>query len=233
MIRPLRVLLFGLVVVAVVVVGLRLTNEETRATPVSRPTIAALPPTSGDGPDAVWVRSTSRSTGIPARALTAYASAALSQSAEQPRCRIAWNTVAAIGATESSHGGFGGARLDAGGVAKPLIIGVALDGTGGNRAIRDTDAGDLDDDRTWDRAVGAMQFIPTTWARWGADGDGDGREDPHDIDDAALAAARYLCGDGRDLETSQGWSSAVLTYNQSIQYATKIARTATSYADAL
>ncbi len=38
-----------------------------------------------------------------------------------------------------------------------------------------------------------MQFIPTTWAYAGRDGDGDGEQNPHDLDDAALAAGDYLC----------------------------------------
>ena len=44
-----------------------------------------------------------------------------------------------------------------------------------------------------DRAVGPMQFLPASWARYGADGNGDGVRDPHQLDDAALAAAAYLC----------------------------------------
>ena len=41
-----------------------------------------------------------------------------------------------------------------------------------------------------------MQFIPSTWRTWQTDGDGDGVADPNDIDDAALAAAGYLCQSG-------------------------------------
>lgn len=179
------------------------------------------------------IRTASRTTGIPRRALTAYVGAAQQVEQDDPACRIGWNTLAGIGSSESSHGAFGGATLGQDGVATPLIIGVPLDGTGGNRAIRDTDGGQLDGDTTWDRAVGPLQFIPTTWEQWGADGDGDGVRDPHDLDDAALAAARYLCDAGDDLSASEGWSRAVLTYNQSGAYARKVARTATEYAQAL
>jgi cell wall-associated NlpC family hydrolase len=45
-------------------------------------------------------------------------------------------------------------------------------------------------------AVGPMQFEPATWARWGVDGDGDGRKDPRDPADAIPAAADYLCALG-------------------------------------
>lgn len=218
------------VVAAVAVTGLRQVGDG-EAPPVSVPVAAALPPTAGGSPSPGWLRRTAQRTGIPARALAAYSSAALRQANEEPTCRIAWNTLAAIGASESSHGSFAGASLNSRGVARPLIIGVALDGTAGNAAITDTDGGALDRDRTWDRAVGAMQFIPSTWARWGADGDGDGRKDPHDFDDAALGAARYLCHAGGDLTGSRGWSRAVLTYNQSVPYARKVARTANQYAE--
>jgi membrane-bound lytic murein transglycosylase B len=56
------------------------------------------------------------------------------------------------------------------------------------------DAGAWDSDTVWDRAVGPMQFIPDTWQRWGADGNGDGAAGPNNLDDAALAAGRYQIG---------------------------------------
>ncbi len=39
---------------------------------------------------------------------------------------------------------------------------LPLNGANGTQAIRDTDAGQLDGDSIWDRAVGPMQFIPST-----------------------------------------------------------------------
>ena len=209
--------------------GLVVTTMDDRSP--SRPA-ATVPPVAAT-PTGGELRQVSRATGIPRRALTAYVAAAQVVGRDDRACGIAWNTLAGIGSSESSHGAFGGARLDEAGVARPLIIGVPLDGSGGNRAISDTDGGDLDGDQRWDRAVGPMQFIPTTWATWGADGDGDGLNDPHDIDDAALAAARYLCDAGSDLSGSAGWSRAVLTYNNSGAYARKVAQTATDYADAV
>jgi membrane-bound lytic murein transglycosylase B len=211
--RPVPIAAVTLVVVTVLVATVLVVaaaQERRRSTaPAAEvPPVAATPT-----PD--QVRQVSRSTGIPRRALTAYVAAAQTVERDDPGCRIAWNTLAGIGASESSHGSFGGARLDEQGVARPLVIGVPLDGTGGNRAIDDTDGGRLDGDRRWDRAVG----------------DGDGRRDPHDIDDAALAAARYLCDAGTDLGGSEGWSRAVLTYNNSGAYARKVARTAAEYAE--
>ncbi|WP_447407116.1 lytic murein transglycosylase, partial [Clostridium perfringens] len=83
------------------------------------------------------------------------------------------------------------------------IRGPALDGDG-VAAIADTDGGRWDGDTLWDRAVGPMQFIPDTWSRWGADGNGDGAADPNQIDDAALATARYLCG-ASAMTDAAGW----------------------------
>ncbi|MRK01427.1 murein transglycosylase [Aeromicrobium sp. S22] len=219
---PLIVLVAALAVALALIIVTRPDSEPRADLPVvDRPTPAATPDS---------LNRTAREAGIPRRALTAYVKAAESLKSSHPRCGLAWNTLAGIGASESSHGAFGGARLDRSGVASPRILGVPLDGTGGNRAIRDTDGGALDGDTTWDRAVGPMQFIPTTWQRWGTSASG-GEPDPHDIDDAALSAGRYLCHAGRDLSTSTGWSRAVLTYNRSTAYAEKIARTASAYAD--
>ncbi len=76
-----------------------------------------------------------------------------------------------------------------------------------------------------------MQFIPSTWEQWGADGDGDGTADPNDIDDAAYAAARYLCADGNDLASSIGWSGSVFSYNHSSTYVAAVHAAATAYAE--
>lgn len=119
---------------------------------------------------------------------------------------------------ESNHGRYGGNVLDADGVAQPGIHGIALDGNNGTARILDTDAGELDNDRVYDRAVGPMQFIPSTWAVVGVDGDGDGERNPQDIDDAALATAVYLCSGDEDLANRDGQESAVFRYNRSNSY---------------
>ena len=86
------------------------------------------------------------------------------------------------------------------GVPRPAIVGVALNGKGPVAAIRDTDHGAFDGDKVWDRAVGPMQFIPSTWpAAPAATVTATAAKSPNDIDDAALAAAAYLCGGGGDL----------------------------------
>ena len=116
------------------------------------------------------------------------------------------------------------------GVSTPLIRGVALNGEGPVKAIRDTDAGRLDGDERWDRAVGPMQFLPSTWVYSGVDADGDGVRSPDDLDDAALAAGVYLCSGAGGLDTPEGLRAAVLRYNQSDSYADTVIALAKAYA---
>ena len=86
-------------------------------------------------------------------------------------------------------------------------------------------------DPDWDHAVGPLQFIPSTWETWGTDGDGDGVADPNDLDDAAFAAARYLCADGHDLTTGAGWADAVFGYNHAQSYVDAVYAAASPYAE--
>lgn len=181
-------------------------------------------------PHADWLRDTSERTEIPLRALTAYAGASLRLAQTDPQCGIGWNTLAGIGAVESIHGSYLGASTDANGIVSPPIIGIPLDGSEGVKEILDTDDGELDEDTRWDRAVGPMQFIPTTWADYAEDGNLDGRTDPHQIDDAVLTAALYLCESSDDVTTDDGWSTALATYNRSVSYAHEVADLAESYA---
>ncbi|MFF1253480.1 lytic transglycosylase domain-containing protein [Pseudarthrobacter sp. NPDC058329] len=180
-------------------------------------------------PDAQWVVRASGQTGIPERALRAYVAAAVAVDASTPMCGISWNTVAAIGFVESMHGTYGGGSLTAEGQVSRPVVGPVLDGAG-FAAIADTDAGALDGDTRWDRAVGPMQFIPSTWQLVGRDGNGDGTADPFNIDDAALSAATYLCARGRDLTTAEGWTSAIYAYNQSDAYIRQVRDHAAEYA---
>ena len=63
-------------------------------------------------------------------------------------------------------------------MAQPGIYGIALDGTNNTAVIRDTDGGQYDSDDEFDRAIGPMQFIPSTWSVVGVDSDGDGSATP-------------------------------------------------------
>ena len=85
-------------------------------------------------------------------------------------------------------------------------------------------------DPVWDHAVGPMQFLPSTWATWGTDGDADGSADPQDLDDAAASAAAYLCASGASL-TGPEWSAAVLSYNHDAGYVRLVHAAADTYAD--
>jgi hypothetical protein len=155
---------------------------------------------------------------IPLTALLAYRRAAEILSEVRPTCDLSWTLLAAIGRVESNHGRYAGATLDDEGVSTPRVVGVALNGNGPVAKIPDTDGGELDDDRTWDRAVGPMQFIPSTWEMVGVDGDGDGRRSIHDIDDAALAAGVYLCAGSSGLGEAAAMETALYRYNDSDSY---------------
>nr|WP_092529649.1 murein transglycosylase [Amycolatopsis arida] len=178
-----------------------------------------------------WAEQMATRTRVPARALAAYGRAEMWMRTAAPECRLSWGTLAAIGRVESQHGRLGGAEVSANGVISPPIVGPPLDGAPGVREIPDTDGGRLDGDTRWDRAVGPMQFLPATWARWSARASRDGAPpDPQNIDDAALTAARYLCASGGDLGSPDGWWTAVLTYNQSVGYAQDVFLAAETYA---
>jgi membrane-bound lytic murein transglycosylase B len=119
--------------------------------------------------------------------------------------------------------------LGADGSVQPPIFGLPLDGKGGRQEIRDTDQGAIDKDTTYDRAVGPLQFIPTTWLAFKVDADNNGVEDPNDIDDASLAAATYLCQGGRDMSKADAWWDAILSYNAVRPYAQKVFEAANDY----
>lgn len=153
--------------------------------------------------------------GIPATVLTAYRRAEDVLAAADPGCRLPWQLLAAIGKVESGQAR--GGRVDADGTTLTPMLGPVLNGNGFAR-ISDTDGGRYDGNATYDRAVGPMQFIPSTWARWGADGNDDGRADPNNIHDAALAAGRYLCAGDRNLAREADLDRAILSYNHSSAY---------------
>ncbi|WP_047868965.1 murein transglycosylase [Nocardiopsis sp. RV163] len=182
-------------------------------------------------PSAEWLDQVAEATGIPRRALEGYAGAQLTVARDQPSCQLSWPTLAGIGYIESHHGTYAGGEIGGDGNTTVDIIGIPLDGTNRTRAIPDTDGGRYDGDTEWDRAIGPMQFIPHTWERWG-DSPSGGDPDPHNIDDAALAAARYLCAGERDLTVAAEWEAAILEYNQSDEYVADVLAYAHAYADA-
>ncbi|MET9544694.1 lytic transglycosylase domain-containing protein [Streptomyces sp. NPDC006627] len=153
--------------------------------------------------------------GIPGTVLRAYRAAERSVGRTDPGCALPWELLAAIGKVESGQAR--GGAVDRHGTTLGRITGPALDGRD-FALILDSDDGVHDGDTVYDRAVGPMQFLPSTWARWGADGNGDGRGDPDNIFDAALAAGHYLCAGDRDLSRAADLDRAVLSYNHSRSY---------------
>jgi peptidoglycan LD-endopeptidase LytH len=77
-------------------------------------------------------------------------------------------------------------------------------------------------------AIGWMQFLPSTWAAYSVDGNGDGRRDPFDPWDAIFAAARYLRASGAPAD----WHRAVLAYNHAEWYFRQVAARARGYGGA-
>jgi murein DD-endopeptidase MepM/ murein hydrolase activator NlpD len=67
-------------------------------------------------------------------------------------------------------------------------------------------------------AIGWMQFMPSTWLRWGLDADGDGIADPWNATDAIYAAARYLAAAGGRTDIARG----VFAYNHADWYVREV-----------
>jgi soluble lytic murein transglycosylase-like protein len=74
-------------------------------------------------------------------------------------------------------------------------------------------------------AVGWMQFMPSTWAEYGVDANGDGVKDPNNPNDAIFAAARYLRAAGMP-EDPEG---AVFSYNHADWYVAEVMARAACY----
>ncbi|MGW4243324.1 murein transglycosylase [Nocardia sp. NPDC004722] len=194
-----------------------------------------------------WAQTRATRFGIPVRAVQAYGYATLVMARAQPGCHLGWTTLAGIARIESNHARFGGALIAADGTVAPPIRGVALDGTGGNAVITDPVATARAGRTVYARAMGPFQFIPDTWRRWGARAAVDYQTlstalqnatpvsttalsgSPDNIDDAALAAGRYLCASGGDLATGHGWRAAIYAYNHSNTYVDQVRSAATSY----
>jgi membrane-bound lytic murein transglycosylase B len=163
---------------------------------------------------------------IPEIALAAYRDAEQKMAVEAPGCGVSWNLLAGIGRIESGHAG--GGAVDARGTAVVPIYGPGLDGTlPGNEVIIQSGVGNR---VTYARAIGPMQFLPGTWARYASDGKGDGVADPQNLFDATLAAARYLCSGGLNLSDPAQVMAAILRYNNSMPYVQNVLGWAAAYA---
>ncbi|HVF74824.1 MAG TPA: bifunctional lytic transglycosylase/C40 family peptidase [Acidimicrobiales bacterium] len=153
-----------------------------------------------------------------------------------PACTgLAWQVVAAVGWVESRHGRarrdpatgeWTGIDADTGATAS-RIVGPALDGSAGTRAIPATPESTAQTgDARWDHAVGPMQFLTSTFAAWATDANGDGKADPHNAYDAIATAGRYLCGGRAELGPLD---RALRRYNNSAAYVAEVETKAIAY----
>jgi membrane-bound lytic murein transglycosylase B len=171
-------------------------------------------------------------TDLPTVALDAYWRAANDLRMLNPRCGMSWWALAGIGRTESRHGTYLGAEPGVDGRVTPPILGPELDGTNGFTSVRDSDGGALDGTSSTDRAVGPMQFLPSTWRTVGRDATGDGVADPQNLYDAALGAGVYLCRSG-SVSDEAGLRRAYFSYNRSTPYVDTVIGFADGYRDAV
>lgn len=191
-----------------------------------RPTSFHVAAATSSAPPPPMIVNTPGALGIPLMALTAYRNAETKMATAVPGCGISWNLLAGIGRIESMHAN--GGAVDARGTAVNPIYGPALDGTlPGNEVIIQSQVGNR---VTYARAMGPMQFLPGTWARYAVDGDGDGVPDPQNIFDSTMAAARYLCSGGLNLRDPGQVMAAILRYNNSMSYAQNVLGWAAAYA---
>jgi hypothetical protein len=153
--------------------------------------------------------------------LDAYWRAASHMVGEDPACDLRWPDIAGVARVESDNGTFGGDDVGPTGEEAFPIIGIALDGTNGTAVVHDTDGGALDHDTVYDRAVGPLQILPSSWRHSGVDGNGDGRADPQNMYDAAATAAVLLCRWG-SLADDAGLRTAYYHYNPSNAYVDEV-----------
>jgi hypothetical protein len=74
-------------------------------------------------------------------------------------------------------------------------------------------------------AIGWMQFLPSTWATYGVDANGDGEADPYNPHDAIYSAARYLSAAGMPADTY----GAIFAYNHADWYVAEVLANAGCY----
>ncbi|MFJ9787344.1 lytic transglycosylase domain-containing protein [Amycolatopsis sp. NPDC101161] len=183
--------------------------------PATLPSVPVLPPLAVPAGYRLGAAAGSgASTGIPATVLDAYRRAEASLGRANPGCHLSWALLAGIGKIESNHARHG--DVDAQGTMVRPVYGPALDGSPGFARMVDAGSGQ------WARAAGPMQFIPSTWQKWGTDGSGDGQADVQNVYDSTESAGRYLCAADRDLNTGAGLRSAILGYNNSEDYLNKV-----------
>jgi cell wall-associated NlpC family hydrolase len=99
-----------------------------------------------------------------------------------------------------------------------LLAGIGMEETGHGRTTATSSAG----------AQGLMQFRPATWARYGVDGDRDGRANITNPADSTMAAANYLTATGVTAGPD-GVRRALLAYNPAGWYINDVLHYAAAY----
>ncbi|WP_435113602.1 C40 family peptidase [Nocardiopsis synnemataformans] len=167
--------------------------------------------------------------GIDPTLLDAYARGpTLLEGEEYAHCTgMRWSVLAGIGAVESDHGATADIAPD--GTTAPPFVGPRLDGSGvgGNLTPHyDTDDGRWDGDTEYDRAVGVTQHLPANWDRYGIDGNGDGRADPHNVYDSVASTAVELCQSSQgapvDFSNRSDLEEALFRYNPAGWYVDEV-----------
>jgi membrane-bound lytic murein transglycosylase B len=123
----------------------------------------------------------------------------------------ALGTVTALGIPAAFQADYQAAAKTCPGLTWTLLAGIGQVESGHGRDNGPSSAG----------ALGPMQFLPGTFARYAVDGDHDGVTDVEDPADAISTAAHYLCVSGRGaggLGTPAGVHAAVLAYNHAEWY---------------
>jgi hypothetical protein len=100
-----------------------------------------------------------------------------------------------------------------------VLAGIGTVETGNGTNVHRSSAG----------AEGPMQFIPSTWAMYGYDADGDGKANIQDPTDAVFSAARYLCAAGAG-RGGQSLDNAIFSYNHAWWYVREVVTIANEYA---
>lgn len=170
------------------------------------------------------------STGISRLALAAYMAGAVTANKVVPGCAISWNDIAAVGFIESRQGRYGNATIAMSGEVLPPILGVPLNGSSHTRKVPMAHLGIADGTGPYARAVGPLQFLPSTWvavatlvrARTGIV-----LSDPNNFLQAAAAAGTTLCRGGSFVAGPS--TAAYMSYNASARYAWRAGALANAY----
>ncbi len=78
---------------------------------------------------------------------------------------------------------------------------------------------------SWAGAFGLCQFIPSSYVHYAVDGDGDGKIDPFDPDDAIMSVANFLKMNGwKKNMTEQEMERVIFRFNHSVPYCKAVIR---------